>query len=452
MLRAWPLAGALGLVLAAASPVAAWRAGRSLGALLQPALDDAGLSILLVLGPVSAGAAAGAALCLTSSGRRALGPQLAALPVGARSVLVATVVVPAFAAAACALPAALAFALSFGAASPGGPAAGVALVAGALTGAAAGAAVAESALQAATGARRRGLGGLFAVTAAWAAAGWLRHAPLAGPLAPAGSALSGRGHAPAALAVALAAAALYGAGWLELAVRRPERVTASRGVWRRRVLGPPATALPAAAIVLLGGRRDVRLALLAAVGLGLGGVALAERSGVPEPGPLHLGAGSALLAAALAPLVVGGLLASGRWAWACAPRARLLPCSLLVAVGHLALLAALVPVLCGAAFVSGAPARAVAEVVLVAVGLGAAAALAGALVPWRGATMGDQVASFAALAACAGAVSVTVGAAGPRLAAAGVSDAVAAAFLLTCCVGVSLGAVVWRLRAQGGAA
>ncbi len=450
-LRAWPLAGALAPVLVAASPLVAWRAGRALGSLLQPVLDDAGLATLVVLGPISAGAAAGAVLCLTSPGNRALGSQLAALPVGARSLLVATVVVPAFAAAALALPAALAFAVAFGAESPGGPTAGVALVAGTLVGAATGAAVAESVLHAAAGERRRGVSGALAAAAAWGAAGWLQQEPLAGPLALAGAALSGRGNAVAALGVALAAAVLYGAAWLELAARRSERVTPGRVARHRRRPGPAVPALPAAAMLLLGRRRDVRLALLAGVGLGLAGVALAQRSRVPAPGPLHLGVGSTLLAAAFAPLVVGGLLTTGRWAWACAPRGRLLLCSVFVAAAQLAALVALTPVLTAAALVSEAPARAVGEVVLVACGLAAAAALAGALVPWRGATMGDQMASFAALAACAGAFSVSIGTAGPRLAAAGIPDAAAAVALLAACTCVSLAAIVRRLCAQDGA-
>ena len=451
-LRAWPLAGALALAAVAASPLVAWRAGRALGTVLQPVLHDPELARLLALAPGVAGATAGAALCLTAAGRRSLGPQLAALPVGARTALVATMVAPAAAALALGLPAALALAVALGAASPGGVAAGIGLVAGALAGAAAGAVAAESILQAGSGARLRGVVSLLLVAAAWVAAGSLQQAPLVGPLAPAGTALSGRGHAVAALAGVLVAAILGGAAWLELAVRRPERVAVARGSRRRRVLGPPAAALPLAATVLLARRRDLRLALLAAVGFGLAGVALAERAGVPAPGPLHLGAGSTLLGAALAPLVVGGVLASGRWAWACAPRARLLPCVALVAAAHAVLVAALAPVLAGTALASGVPPHAVAEVALVAVGLGAAAVLAGALVPWRGTTMGDQVASFAAFAACAGAFSVAAGAAGPRLVAAGAPDAAAAACLLAACTGVSLGAVTRRLRAPGGAA
>ena len=419
---------------------------------LQPVLDDPALARLLALAPGVAGATAGAALCLTASGRHSLGPQLAALPVGARTALVATVVVPASAALVLALPAALAFAVAFGSASPGGATAGLGFVAGALAGATAGAVAAESILQAGAGARLRSVVCLLLVAAAWAAAGSLHEAPLVGPLAPAGSALSGHGHALAALAGVLAAAILGGAAWLELAVRRPERVAVARASRSRRVLGPPAAALPLAATVLLARRRDLRLALLAAVGFGLAGVALAKRAGVPAPGPLHLGAGSTLLGAALAPLVVGGVLASGRWAWACAPRPRLLPCVALAAAAHAVLVAALAPVLVGAALASGAPPHAVAELALVSVGLGAAAVLAGALVPWRGATMGDQVASFATFAACAGAFSVAAGAAGPRLVAAGMPDAAAAACLLAACTGVSLGAVTRRLRAPGGAA
>lgn len=452
VLRAWPLVGALALVLAGGSPLVAWRAGRALGELLQPVLDDARLSMLLVLGPLTVGAAAGTALCLTAAGRRALGTQLAALPAGARSVLVATMVVPVLVVVALALPVALAFAVPFGEASPGGPVAGMALVAGAITGVAVGAAAAESALHIAAGAWRRGLCALCAVAATWPAAGWLQDAPLTGPLAATGTALAGDGHAPAALASALIAALLYGAAWLELAARRPERHPVSHRLQRPRVFGPAAAAVPAAAVVLLGRRGDVRLALLAAAGLGLGGVALAERVGLPEPAPLHLAASGALLAAALAPLVVGGLLASGRWAWACAPHLRVLPCAALAAAALAVLVGALVPLLIAAALVSGASPRTVGEVLLVAVGLGAAAVLAGALVPWRGAGMGDQVASFAALAVCASAISVAVGTAGPRLVAAGVPDAVAAVSLLAVCAGVSLGAAVLRLCAEGRAA
>jgi hypothetical protein len=128
---------------------------------------------------------------------------------------------------------------------------------------------------------------------------------------------------------------------------------------------------------------------------------------------------------------------------------RLLPCAALAAAALAVVVGALIPVLAAAALVSGAPLQNVGEVLLVAVGIVAAAGFAGALVPWRGAAMGDQVASFAALAVCAGTMSVAVGTAGPRLVAAGAPDAVAAVSLLVACAGLSLGAVVLRLRAPG---
>lgn len=450
--RTWPLPAALAVAAVVASPVAAWRAGAALGSTLQPVLHDARLSQLLALGPAVAGAAAGAALAVTASGRPSLGPQLAALPVGARAALGATVVAPVAVALALGLPAALACGVALGVAAPGGAVAGVALVACGFAGATVGALAAECVVQDRPHRRWRTAVRLLALAAAWVAAGSLQGAPLVGPPAASGNALAGEGAALVALGVLLLAASAAGASWLELAVRRPEPVATIGASSRRRVLGPPALALPLAAAVLLGRRRDLRLALLAATGFGLLGVALAQRSGVPAPGPLHLGAGSAMLGAALAPLVVGGVVGAGRWAWACAPRSRRVPCVALVAAAYALLLTSLVPVLIGAALVSGVTPHAVAGTALVGVGLSAAAVLAGALVPWRGATMGDQVASFAAFAACAGGASVAAGAVGPRLVAVGVPGAVAAFLVAAAGIVVALEAVSLRLRATGRAA
>lgn len=444
-LRAAPLPGALVLAAVVAAPLASWRFGHALGSALQPLLRDPEVAGWLTIAPAVAGATAGAAVCVTAAGRRSLGPQLAALPVGARAALAATVLAPAGVALALGLPAALALAVPLGAASAGGAAAGIGLVAGGVAGAAAGATAAESVLQACAGAHRRGAVSLLCLGAAWTGVGALLGSAVLGPLAPVGAALAGSTDSAAALAGAALAAILGSAAWLELAARRPERVTAARASLRCRVAGPPATALPLAAAVLLARRRDLRLAVLVAVGFGLGGVVLAHRAAVPAPGPLHLGASTTLLGAVLAPLAVGGALGSGRWAWACAPRVRLLPCGALVVAAHAVLLAALTPVLAVSALVSGAPPHALAEVGFVALGLAAAAVLAGALVPWRGATMGDQIASFAAFAACAGLLSAAAGVAGPRLVAVGVPDAAAAACVLVVSAALSMGAVVRRL-------
>jgi hypothetical protein len=441
-LRAAPLPGALALAALGAVPFAAWRAGRALAAALEPLLDDPRLARLLTIAPVVAGATVGAAACVTTAGRRALGPQLAALPVGARAALAATALVPASAALALGLPAALALAVSFGAASPGGPVAGLGLVAAGVAGAAAGAATAESLLQARAGARLRSSVSLLCLGTAWSGAGALLGSTLLGPVAHVGPALTGRSDALPALVEVVLAAVVGGAVWLELAVRRPEWTTAARPSRYRLVRGPLALALPLAAAILLVRRRDVRLAALAAVGFGLGGVVIAVRAGVPAPGPLHLGASSTLLGVALAPLAVGGIASSGRWAWVCAPRARVLPCAALALAAHAVVLAALLPVLGASELLSEAPSRPVGQAGFVTLGLAAAALLAGGLAPWRAATAGDQFASFATFAVCAGLVSAATGVAGPRLVAAGLSDAAAAAGLLAVWAVVSLGAVV----------
>ncbi len=433
------------LVAAVAAPLASWRLGHALGTVLRPLLQDPAFASRLALAPAVAGASAGAAVCVTTAGRRSLGPQLAALPVGPRAALFATVLFPACAALAVGLPAALALAVPLGAASAGGVIAGIGLVAAAGTGAAAGAVAAESVLHAWSGAPHRGLASLLSLGAAWTGAGTLLGSAELGPLAPVGAALAGGADAALALTAAVGAAVLGGLAWLELAARRPDRMPAARSSRRCRVSGPLVTALASAATVLLVRRRDLRLAVSAAVGLGLGGVVLARGAGVPAPGPLHLGASTTLLGAALVPLVVGGVLGAGRWTWACAPRGRMLPCVALVGAAHAVLLAALIPILALSAVVSAVAPHALAEVAFVALGLAAAAALAGALVPWRGATMGDQVASFAVFAACAGLLSAAAGVAGPRLVAAGVPDAPAAACVLVAAAAVSLGALTRRV-------
>lgn len=446
-LRASPLGGAIALAILAVSPLCAWRAGLALGSVLEPVLADPGLSRLLAVAPALAGATAGGALAVTASGRAALGPQLAALPVGARTALVATVLAPAGVAVLLLLPAALVLGVALGRAAPGGALAAIALVACVLPGAAVGAAAAETVVH---GALSRGrLAAALGGAVSWVVVGALLGQPAFGPLAPAGPALAGTAGPLPLLVCMIAVTVLGGAAWLELAAHRPERARAARRGTRCVVVGSAATALPLAAIVLLARRRDLRVAVLAAVGFGLAGVALASRVEVPAPGPFHLGSSSTLLGAALAPLVVGGVLVAGRWAWACAPRARAVSCAVLALASLAVLLAALLPVLAAAALASKVTLPAVLEVCIVAFGVAAAATSAGALVPWRGAGVGDQAASFAAFAASAGTVSVAAGAAGPRLVAAGMPAAGAAACLLGSAAAVAGALLVRRLRSEG---
>ena len=444
-LGAAPLAGAALLAVVVAAPFALVRAGSALGATLAPVLEDGAAARLLTLAPMLAGAAGGAAVSLTSAGRRFLGLQLMAGPIGERTALAACVLAPAGVVVALGLPAALALGASFGSAVPGGEAAGVGLVAVALAAAPAGAVVSEAALQGSRG-TWRGAGAALLLAIAWIGAGMLLGSPALGLFAPAAGALSGDTEPMVVLACAALTACAGVFLWLELAARRPERPVRSGVLRRRRVRGPAAAVLPVAAVLLIVRRRDLRLCLLAAVAFGLGGVAFASGAGALAPGPLHLGAGSALLGAALVPLAAGGLLLSGRWAWACAPRSRLLPCAVVCAVADAIVLMTLVPVVAAAAVMSGLSLLALAQIGFVALLLAGAAELAGALLPWREAAMGDQFASFGAFAACAGGLSAVTGVAGPRFVAAGLPDPVAAACLLAAATAVGLGALVLRVR------
>lgn len=442
-LRAAPVPGALLVLAVLASPLAASRAARGLGPLLRPLLESTAEARSLALAPLLAGVAAGAALGAGSSGRRGLGLPLAAAPVGRRSALLACVVVPAAAAGALALPAALAFAGSLGSAAPGGAASVAGLVLVAPAGAAAGATLAE-AIRLAAAAAWRPLAPLPLLASAWIGLGELGGAPSLGPLAAVPASLAGSAHPAAGLAASALTAAAGTVLWLELAARRRERRPRFRRV-RLPVHGRLVAALPLAALALLWRRRDLRLGLVLALALGLAGVLLARASGAQAPAPLLLGASSATLAAAIAPLAATGVLLDGRCTWWCAPVWRPAPCAVFgtVAAAMLAAVASLPAA--AAAILSGVTASALAEVLVVVALAGSAAMLAGALVPWRGAGAGDQVASFAAFAVCAGVLSAVAGAAGPRLLALGLSDKAAAIGLLAAAALLALTGAVIRM-------
>jgi hypothetical protein len=444
-LGAAPLAGAALVILVVAAPLLLARLGSALGATLAPVVDDDEAARLLALASMLAGAAAGASVSLTSAGRRSLGPQLSAGPIGERGALVASVLVPTGAVVALGLPAVLALGASFGSAISGGGAAGVGLVAVALAAAPAGAVISESVLQGARGAWR-GAGASLLLVIAWIATGLLLGTPALGPLSPAAGALSGDVEPTVVLASTALTTCAGVLVWLELATRRPERRVRSALLRQRRVRGPLVAALSLAAALLILRRRDLRLCLLAAVAFGLGGVALASVAGAPAPAPLHLGASSALLGGAIVPLAGAGLLLSGRWTWTCAPRSRLLPCAVVCAVADLIVLMTLVPVVVVAAIVSGLQLTALAQITFVSLLLAGAAQLAGALLPWREGTMGDQLASLGAFVACAGGFSAVTGVAGPRLVAAGLPAPAAAVCLLAVATAIGLGAVALRVE------
>ena len=213
----------------------------------------------------------------------------------------------------------------------------------------------------------------------------------------------------------------------------------------RLVHGRGVVAVAAAVLALVLRRRDLRLAALAALTFGLGGVSVGAASGAPPPAPLLLGATSALLGVALIPLALPGAVVAGRWAWACAPRRLPAPLSaLLVSLAVLAAsLAPVVLVLSSSPRVRPLP---VATLAVLTVIVAAAALVAGIVVPWRGGGVGDQLASFGAFAACGAGASAGVGLAGPRLVAAGVPVGVAAAMLGCAALTAAACALVYEIE------
>ncbi len=439
-----PAAWALALALVAAAPWLLSRMGEAVGDDLGPTLGDVATARAVVVAPLLAGLATGAALAVGSAGRVALGTQLAAGPVGERAAAVACVLAPIAVVGTIASPFALAFALPLGSGTPGGALAGVGLLAAGLVAVSAGALIAESALHLRAGAWLSALP-VAALAVVWAGVGKALGSPLLGPLGPAGSALAGQRHPIAAIALGLLAAGIATWAWVELLVRRPPRAAAPGRSGRLRPHRRLPVALAVAAVALLCRRADIRLGILAAVFFGLGGVVLGRRAGVPPPAPLQLGASSALLGAALGPLAVGGILLRGRWLWAASPRGRVGAVAALCTTSVAALLGAPGLVGMAAALASGATLRAVLELGFVAGLVAAAAVAAGAVVPWRGVAIGDQVASIGAFGIGLAGLSSLAGIAGPRLVEEGIPALLSAVLVLVAATGGAAGLLVVRL-------
>ena len=155
--------------------------------------------------------------------------------------------------------------------------------------------------------------------AAWFASGALLGSAVLGPLAPVASALEGKQGAGSAVAAAALAATVLTVTWVSLAARRPEPPARADRPRLLLVRGSGRTAVATALWALLVRRSEMRLAAAAATAFGLGGIAIAELSGTEPPAGLYLGVTSTLLAAALAPLALPGIVLAGRWLWATAP-------------------------------------------------------------------------------------------------------------------------------------
>lgn len=424
-----PVPAALAVAAVLAAPLLLARAGNLLGRELGLAVTEPHVARSLVLGLLATGAVAGFVLAGSSSAPASLGPQLGAAPLGSSVAVIACVIVPAgviglaLTFVCCALTVPLAGSTRAGAGS------GVALAVVPIAAAPAGAVAAEL-LLAVVRRRPATLGAGVAMLAAWSGSGALLGSAVLGPLAPVAAALEGDRAAELAVASAALAGTVLTITWAGLAAHRPEPPDRAD---RRRLLlvrGRGRTAVPAALWALLVRRGDVRLAAVAATAFGLGGIAIAELSHTEPPAGLYLGATSALLAAALAPLAMPGIVLAGRWLWATAPGPRLEPAA---AASGVSFLAAAGPVcLVGAvgAAVSGAPGPVLASLaVLICIGA-AVAQIAGTLVPWRGRGAGEQLACVGALGGCGAAATVVVTLSGPRLVAAGCSNAQAALVLV----------------------
>jgi len=438
-----PLPAAIVALVVVSAPVILFRLGGVVGADVAAGGGTAGVSEALVLGPLLAAAVAGAALAVAAPARSALGDQVAAGPPAAAVAVLALALVPAAAGSIVVVPSLFAACIGLARALPGGAAAGVALAAATVAAVPAGAVVAEGGIGAGRKQRRRALAVGVGVLG-WLALGLaLGSAPL-GPLAPVAAALRDAGSPSLALGVSSAVGIGLAAAWVILAATRAESRSPRRAagrVGRRRL---PA---PLAAAVLLARRGDLRLATLGAAVFGLAGTALAAATDAPPPAPFLLGTTTALLGSLLCPLVVGGVLADGRWLWRSAPVQR---GTIARSFTFASIVAAALPTafVGGVALVvSGGGARILGVVATLVVVGSCVALLAGALLPWRGAGAGDQMTTIAAFAAIAIAASFVVGLVAPRLVSLGVPDAVIVVALCVAFVATALTALDRRLGA-----
>jgi len=424
-----PIPSAIVVAVVALAPLALARVGSALGSELADGLDSPAITDALVLGPCLAAAAAGGVLAASVPTRDALGQQIAAGPIGNRSVTCSLILLPATLAALVCVPALVAFALSVASSSPGGQAAGLPLGAAILAAVPVGAVVAEGLKIAAWGHRIRLLG-LGLGLGAWVVAGRAVGATPLGFLAPVSLALRGAAPAWVALLVACLVAVSFGTAWIILASTRPER--RSRARERRHVAAAWWFPVPAAAFSLLARRADVRHANVAAIAFAVVGLMVAVAGGTPPPGPFLLAGTTTLMGSLVVALVGFGVLANGSWIWLGAPRNR---GSLAAMTWLLSLAAAMAPVAAVgalAAVASGVDRSTTGVVVVLTVVGTAVATVAGSLVPWRGEAIGDQFSSVAAFVAVAIATSLAVGLVAPRLTALGLNDPEVA--ILLCCL------------------
>ena len=386
---------------------------------------------------------AGAALAASLPGQSALGHQIAVGPFDRVTSIVAVILVPLLVLGLVGLPSLLAACIGLATGLSVGSVAGVALAASVVVAVPAGALVAEGGIAAARGSRDRPAA-ILCLALAWIGIGLVLGAAPLGPLARTAAALDDPRQAWVALATSCASGIALVCAWLLLAARRPERRAARSRTARSLVRGRHG-AIPAAVAALLVRRSDVRFAAAGAVLFGAAGVLLSAIASAPAPVAFLLGSSTALLGAVFCPLVTCGALLDGRWLWRGGSRHHV---TVAGAAALVATIGALLPVaVVGlAATVAARPSWSPVGAVATLVAVGSAAALAaGALTPWAGSGIGDQLTTFAAFAVIAIATSLVVGVTAPRLVALGIPDLVLAVLLSALSIGLATRAVGRRL-------
>lgn len=441
-----PLPAAVAVLLVVLAPIGLVRLGRTVGRDLADAIGAAGVADALLLGPMLAAAVAGAAVAASLPGRSALGQQVGTAPVGRVHVVVAGALVPAALGAVVMLPSLIALCVGVGLELPGGSPAGLALAVAVLAGLPVGAIAAECAFAIASGhghARRSLVAAAPALL--WIVPGLAFGTPRSGPFALVVASVRGSGSPWVAFAVAAAVGTLLFLAWIALAANRPEqrqRRTASR----RSLVPRGRAALPGAVAALLGRRADLRLATAGALGFGIAGTAVAVLAAAPPPTPFLLASTTALLGSIVSSLAVCGVLLRGRWLWIGSPCRVASVVTRACVIGTTGTVVPVVAIGLGAALVAGASRNAVGVLsVLVAVGVGVGLT-AGALVPWSGGGLGDQLSSFTGLAVVAIATAFSVGLVAPRLVALGLPGPGVALLVGVSSLAIGRAAITRRLR------
>lgn len=419
------LAAGICIALAALAPVALLVSSRIVARELGPSLTDLRIARAVVLGAALPAVASGVVLALAADGGRALGQQVRAAPVSRRTLLAASVVLPALALSAVAVPLAVPAILPLALAAPGGTRSAVPLCGTLVAAVTLGAAFAEAARAAWRGSRP-------ALGALGAGAGIVTGASAAPSLAPfelTASALAGQGSAWPAASLATGWATLAAVGWLVLAASRPEPRPRRRLVSRRMPGRGPLVVIQGAAMLLLR-RPDIRSSLVAAAALAVGAVVACRIAAAAPPSAALLAGTAVAIATVPLSLSTGGVIVTGAAVW----RTATISASRIVGSWTIASLSPVLVLATAAATtasaVEGGRGAGIGQVVAVAALAGVVGLLAGALVPWRVSGTGDQ---FTALACCltlSVVASVLAALVGPRLEALGIPAPLAAAALL----------------------